>query len=67
MSLARKCDLCGTYYDTVTPVSRKWPYGLVMTQFVNKIDDIEVHSMMLDLCPQCLRDVQEFVKIKKAK
>lgn len=67
MSLARKCDLCGIYYDTVAPVSRKGQYGLAMTQIVNEDDDIDVHSMMLDLCPQCLRDLQEFVKIKKAK
>lgn len=55
MSTARKCDLCGTYFD-----DEIYPRILVFKEY----DPTRMNSdgTYYDLCASCYRDLQKWIK-----
>ena len=55
---AKKCDRCGKFYtqdDHLKDKEENWRYAIVY-------DAHPYESITKDLCPQCLKDLKEWLK-----
>lgn len=61
MALARKCDICGNYYDKYgTKNSDKRDNALI---FAVLFDDYSIDKKkILDCCPNCMKEIKEKIK-----
>ena len=65
MANAKKCDVCGGYYEVPN-----WnPYRL---DALDEVDHIIIHrggeqehSMYFDTCPECRQDVMDYILTKR--
>lgn len=71
MANAKKCDICGKYYD-VPERNGDIVYDLCNTSMVRisrlKPDDerIDHDNMQFDSCEECLQDVIDYILTRKA-
>lgn len=65
MALAKKCDICGDYYDPyevemdgkkLNGFTWTWADVLEANEFLCPMDEA------IDCCPECMRKIQHFVK-----
>lgn len=61
MSLAKKCNRCGKYYDHY-PTGNKITYNSLMRFQMNaKGDTVQFQDTIIDLCPECMDAFDKFM------
>ena len=62
MSLAKKCDRCGMFYEHYTVVNRMEVYNAVgkIRRLLN--GTIDSCDTAIDLCPDCMAKFEKFIK-----
>lgn len=65
MANAKKCDICGKYYDIYnSKLMDKKANGM---QFIIKdtYNNVFICDNILDLCPRCMESINEHIKFLK--
>ena len=70
MAAAKKCDICGTFYDTedsikLDPDSRS-VNGLVLVK-IDKNDSWTQQRPAIDCCPKCMNTIMGLIKEMRRK
>ena len=62
---ARKCDRCGCYYDTYQGKMKfEKTGGANALLLIDRFEDNKAMSRKsYDLCPRCMQELEEFLKI----
>lgn len=58
MSVARKCDRCGKFYEKNRV---KWNYGGSITRGINVVNINNLIAVECDLCDSCIEDFRAFM------
>lgn len=70
MSFARKCDICGKYYDVPDVeqyLGEPWTNTSMVRILKLKSDSFNRHDVMnFDACDKCLQDVLDYILAKQA-
>lgn len=65
MSLAKKCDICGSYYDfekeaKIYGNSYKKANGISL-EVIDERGDVEMTKLTMDCCPTCINYIHELI------
>lgn len=68
MAIVKQCDRCGKIYNHYSTTGSKVEYNAFMLVVTNCSNTVELeHSSPLDLCKKCMRELGDFMDMKKIK
>ena len=62
MALARKCDVCGEFYDRYNEIGNE-PNGFTLTKTTH--DRQRINKEKLDCCPDCMEYLWDFINSRR--
>lgn len=67
MARAMKCDICGKLYEMYNVSQRDTEPNMLTFRKSTGIPNDSYPTKSYDLCPECMHDLQDFIKILGAR